>query len=413
LRLAYSSETKVLEGVARIRIKATRDLTRPTLDLRSNLVVKQVKVNRSPTAFSHTTGDRQKLLVHLTSPIEAGETFTVKVRYKGKPRPVVDPDGALDGWLPTRDGAVVASQPQGAPTWFPCNDTPADKASYRIEMTVDKGLTAISNGELVSKRKSSTGRSTYVWRQKEPMASYLATVAIGQFRVTQEETSRGIPIYTGVDKDIPKRDVRDLSRLDDILDVFSSVFGPYPFSSAGSIVVLVPKYGYALETQTRPVYTYGVDEYLMAHEMAHQWFGNSLTIQRWQDIWMSEGFATWAEWYWDERTGGQSAQDTFNMYMRSEPPNSEFWDIPPADPGGPENLFAYQIYERGALTLQALRATLGDDVFFPMLRTWVARNQHGYVSTRSFRRFVSNYTGRDLDSFFTQWLDTPSKPHTY
>lgn len=209
------------------------------------------------------------------------------------------------------------------------------------------------------------------------------------------------------------------ARQPEIIRFLSGVFGPYPFSTGGGIVDN-QDLNFALETQTRPVYppiifTSPEPEFgpqgtsIVAHELAHQWTGNSLALQRWRDIWLNEGFADYAMWLWSEHEGRATAQQTFDGLYDGIPADSDFWTVVVGDPG-PDNLFAGPIYDRGAMTLHALRRTVGDKAFFRILRTWATSRAGGNVDTEQFIELAEKTSGRQLDDFFTAWLYTAAKP---
>jgi aminopeptidase N len=166
--------------------------------------------------------------------------------------------------------------------------------------------------------------------------------------------------------------------------------------------------GYALETQTRPVYSRVASESTVVHELAHQWFGNAVSPERWQDIWLNEGWATYVEWLWSEDSGGDSAQASFEAVMEI-PADDPFWDLAIADPG-PLGLFNGAVYDRGAATLHALRVEVGDQAFFEAAREWLERYDDSTGTTEDFETVYEEVSGQDLDSFFDEWLRTPSKP---
>jgi aminopeptidase N len=195
-----------------------------------------------------------------------------------------------------------------------------------------------------------------------------------------------------------------------MIDFFGDVFGPYPFASFGAIVD-DDSVGYALETQTRPLYSGVAEEATVAHELAHQWVGDSITPGRWKDVWLNEGFATYAEWLWEESRGGATPQERF-AEVYGTPADDEFWTVPPEDPGA-ERLFAPATYERGAAALQALRTEIGDDDFFEVLLRWTTENEGGNVTTADFVALAEEVGGQQLDDFFEAWLRAPERPEGY
>ena len=325
----------------------------------------------------------------------------------GTPAVVTDPDGSIEGWVPTSDGAFVVGEPQGSPAWYPVNDNPRDKALYDFRVTVPAGVTVMANGVLVS-NTTTAGRTTWVWHAAEPMAPYLATVTLGVFDLTVSTLPGGILSYVAVDPHFGSHAV--LAKIPDIIAYYSSIYGPYPFAATGAIVDNAPSVGYALETQTKPNFAFMPNEATLAHELSHQWFGDSVTLTEWPDMWLHEGFATWSEWIWSEHNGGTTAQATFNtLYARSGSVSS-FWNPPPGNPGTAAQLFASTVYTRGGMTLQALRQRVGDVTFFRILSDWAAQNQHGNVDTPRFIALAELDSGLDLTHFFDVWLYTPGKP---
>ncbi|MGI5142089.1 M1 family metallopeptidase [Streptomyces sp. CA-106110] len=404
LTLGYDTGTGHLDGKAVLRARATQRLTRFDLDL-MGLKVTGVSVDHVKASFRR---NGQELVITPRHALRAGQDFRVAVDYQGKPKPVTDPDGSLDGWIPTDDGAFVANEPQGAMTWFPANSHPVDKASYDITVTVPKGRTAVSNGVLLS-RRTVGGHTTFHWRQAEPMAAYLATATVGKFDVQQYTTRDGIKVYNAVDPREASAAAPVLKKLPSVLAWESKVFGPYPFRAAGAIVDRAPKVGYALETQTRPVYDRAPDLSTLVHENAHQWFGDSVSLTRWQDIWLNEGFATYAEWLYSEQHGGKSAQQTFDaLYAR--PASDGLWAFPPANPGSGAHIFDTPVYARGAMALHKLRTAVGDATFFRILRTWAADHRGGHGTTAQFVRLSERLSGQDLDALFHTWIGTTGKP---
>lgn len=411
LALTYVPETNHLEGSAVISARATQDLSRFNLDF-TGLSVRRAAVDGAEARFSRSGSE-----LTLTPPdvIEKGKTFTATVRYEGTPRTLKDPDGAVEGWLETDDGAVALGEPNGSAAWFPGNHHPSHKATYDITVTVpedDEGdpYEVVSNGELVS-RKVEDGHATVHWRSTEPMASYLATVAIGSFDISKGRTADGVPLYLAVDPDEAQGSKKLRSLLSDVTTWASDRFGPYPFRSTGAVVDHFPDLGYALETQTRPYFGSAPEERLLVHEWAHQWFGNSVTPRAWKDMWLNEGFATYAEWLWQEDTGGDTAQQIFDAFFEGTHPESDgIWDFPPADPPSGTRVSDPPVYGRGAMTLHKVREAVGDSVFFTILRAWTAQHRHGTADTAQFIALCEHTSGKDLSGLFRTWLHRNGKP---
>ena len=408
LDLRYTPQTKALTARAQILAVAGRkSLRRFSLDLRG-LTVSSVRVNGRAARFVQ---NGPELVVTPKRVLRAGKRFTVDVRYAGTTGQPTDSTGALYGWVSYADGAFVANEPEGASTWFPVNDVPYDKATYDFHITVPRGTVAVANGDLLGTR-TRQGWTTFRWSADEPMASYLAMAASGDYRLTKSRTRSGLPIVNAVDKDLTAEQQADvaatLARQPDMIAYFSRVFGPYPFGSFGAVVDDDDEAGYALENQTRPIYSGPPSESTVAHELAHQWYGNSVTPKRWRDIWLNEGFATYSEWLWTDHRGGDSVQAQFDAaYAR--PATSPFWQLEIGDPGAAE-LFNGAIYDRGAMTLQALRLEIGDEDFFRVLRAWAQRNRYGVVSTADLVRLSERISGEQLDGLFDTWLYTAGKP---
>jgi aminopeptidase N len=403
LDIRYAPATRAFAGTAVLSVRATAALSRFNLDLRG-FTVRAVTVDGKPARFTRAG---QELTVTPHRALRKGQRFTVRVRYDGTTGRPVDNTGALYGWVSMPDGAFVANEPEGASTWYPVNDHPLDKATYDFRIAVPAGKAAVANGELVS-RRTAHGWTTFAWRATDPMASYLSTAAIGDYDLRFTRGPGGLPIIDAIDRDLGEDADDALARTPEMIAFFTRLFGRYPFTSYGAIIDDDEDAGYALETQTRPIYSGPPGESTVAHELAHQWFGNSVSPARWQEIWLNEGFATYAEWLWDEHTGGPTADNQFDsLYAR--PATESFWNPPPGDPGA-EHLFAGSVYVRGAMTLHALRRTIGDRAFFTVLRRWYAGNRDGTADTADFIALAERVSGRDLGALFDAWLYQPAKP---
>ncbi len=405
--------TNFLEGNALIVAKATENLSRFNLDFRPFYEIHSLTVNGKRA--SYTREDVHELVISPRPKIRKGSPIVVRVTYSGNPEAVIDPDDSLEGWVPINDGAFVVNEPQGSPGWYPANDNPRDKATYSFAVTVPEGHTALANGRLVHQPITRKGKTTWRWIEDSPMAPYLATATNGPFDTDFTGRVNGIPIYNAVDPDLPTAQVAKdrIATTDDVITFFSDLYGEYPFSSVGNVVDQAPEVGYALESQTKAMYSNTPSQNTFVHEMAHMWFGDAVTPVEWIDIWLNEGFARWSEWIWNERHGGLTAQQQFDNNYAQPATNTAFWEPPPGTPGSAEAIFDGTIYTRGAMTLQALRQKIGDDTFFRILRRWYAENKYGNATTADFVALSEDVSGQQLDQFFEVWLYTAAKPTSW
>lgn len=409
LRLRYQPRTDLLEGTATLTARTTQELSRFNLDF--GLKVSEVRVNGKTAAFA--TSGSHELEVAPAAPLAKGKAISVVVRYSGKPSEV-EIDG-FTAWARTPDGGVIAQEPESAVWWFPSNDHPTDKAAYDVSIAVPDGTQALSNGVLLSET-SKLGWTRYNWRSDKPQATYLATLAIGKFDITKDTTVNGLPVINAYSKDLGANDGAaraSIERSTEVAEWLESVFGPYPFNALGGYVPNVPA-GYALETQTRPFYgkkafDRGTNVSVVVHELAHQWYGDSVSLKDWKDIWVNEGFARYSQWLWSEKEGDGTAQELADYVYASYPAGDPFWTVKPGDPGA-DKQFDIAVYDRGALALQALRNTVGEDAFFAILKSWPTENKYGNASVADFVRFAEKKSGKPLAELFDTWLYQPSKP---
>ncbi len=404
IALDYRVASNHLDARADLTVVARAGLDRLVLDL-AGLEVRKVTVDgRRAPRYSARSG---RLTVHLGRRLAAGDRAVVSVRYAGQPRPLRSRWGSV-GWEELSDGVIVAGQPAGAPSWFPCNDRPDDKATYRIAVTTESAYHVVANGRLVDHRPAAS-RTTWVYEQAQPMATYLATVQIGRYESRPLGRSP-VPQLVVSPPALRAPVARDFGRQSDMLDVYAQTFGPYPFDGY-TVVVTRDPLEIPLEAQGLSVFGANhVDgergfERLVAHELAHQWFGNSLTLRRWQDIWLHEGFACYAEWLWSERSDGQSADEHARRNHRRLSGLEQ--DLLLADPG-PDLMFDDRLYKRGALTLHALRRAVGDDAFFDLVRAWVAEHRLGTVTTADFTAHAARYG--EVSELLRSWLYEPALP---
>lgn len=397
-----------LTGTATITAVTLASLQNFTLDLADSMSVIKVTVNgRRPAQFRTSEG---KLRIRLQDTLPAGSAMTVVVRYGGAPRPVRSLWGEV-GFEELTDGILVAGQPNGSPSWFPCDDHPSAKASYRIAISTDSPYFAVSNGELVSKR-ARAGQTQWVYEQPEPTSTYLATLQIGRYEAHQL-TKTPVRMQAILPNRLRANFNHDFARQTQMMKLFIKLFGPYPLAAGYTVVVTDDELEIPLEAQG--VSIFGANhcdgrrgsERLIAHELAHQWFGNSVTARRWRDVWLHEGFACYAEWLWSENSGGPSAAEHALLYRQRLVASPQ--DLLLADPG-PKDMFDDRVYKRGALTLHALRGEIGDDRFFALLRDWTTRHRHGTVVTDDFTGLAAKYSDTSLRPLWDAWLYSTAVP---
>ena len=414
LELDYRVRTNRLTGTARLRVRTLAPLAELVLDL-GGLAVHEVTVTgASVVRHRHRAG---RLVVKLADVVPADASLGVVVRYGGTPRPVASPWGPV-GWEELEDGVLVASQPTGAPSWFPCNDRPDDKATYRTTITVENPYLVHAHGTLVGSR-ARAGTTTWVFDQPHPTPTYLASVQIGRY-ADVALAAEPVPQRVLVPPELASTARARLARHAEMMTVFADLFGPYPFDeyllvvTADALEIPVEAQGMAVfgSNHLRP----GTDgERLVPHELAHQWFGNSVSVASWQHIWLNEGFACYAEWLWSEASGGPSADALAARHRAALAGLPQ--DLTLADPA-PADIFDDRIYKRGALTLHAVRRTVGDAAFRHLVRTWTDRHRGGAVTTKDFRDLVAEHataTGGDalterVRAVLAGWLDRPALP---
>ncbi|WP_258067582.1 M1 family metallopeptidase [Rathayibacter sp. AY1D9] len=399
LDLDYRVASNRLTGRAVLRIVALQSLRRFSLDL-SRLRVARVRIDGRRARHEQAP---HKLRVSPAEPLAAGESVDVEIEYSGHPAPRASHWGEL-GWEELEDGVLVASQPSGSSTWFPCNDDVAEKAPYRLRVTAEEGYAVLANGVLVDSSARS-GRRTWLYEQREPSAAYLASVQIGRYAI-EERVLAGVAVTLARPAALAARVAHDFAPLERMLALFTRLFGPYPFARY-CVVVTADELEIPLEAQAMAVFGAnhadgrGGSERLIAHELAHQWFGNSVGIARWRHIWLNEGFACYAEWLWSEESGRATADACARRHHAVLRAAAQ--DLVLADPG-PVALFDDRVYKRGALTLHALRLTVGDEPFLRLLREWTSRYSSAAVTDEEFRELCTEVLGEGVDDLLDTWL---------
>ncbi len=394
--------------VARTTIRAatTDDLTSFNLDL-TGLDVATVSVDGRGADFVRTGAE---LTIVPAEPLPDGAEFVTVVEYSGTPIPVaVDETSPVTGWTPSDGGIFVAGEPTGASGWFPVNDHPSDKAGYTITVTAPDDLVVASIGRLVSRATSGDGTATWRYEAPAPTASYLVALAIDDLTLFEQGTFDGVLLRHAFASELAEPARADTDRLPEVLAYFSSVFGPFPFEVYGHLVVDTP-FGAALETQTLTVFGSDTVEgtgrlpNVVVHELAHQWFGDHVGLADWSDLWLNEGFATYAEFLWFEHDGRLTRDDIGRLILDAGVPLT-----PPGTPD-PADLFARSIYLRGALTLHAIRLTVGDDAFFEILRGWTERFGGATATTDDFVELAEAVSGQTLRPLIEAWLYAEEMP---
>ena len=382
------TRTNQLTGTAVITATATQNLSQFDLDLRG-FTVSRLLVERPPAAQARE-GD-QELVITPQPAFGSGAPSRSPSTTPARPQVVTDPDGSIEGWVPTDDGAFVVGEPQGSPGWYPVNDNPRDKATFDFSVTVPEGLTVMANGVLVSNATDAAARRPGSGARRDPMAPYLATATLGRFDLTVSRRRRH-PAPTSRSTR-PSRRAGPREASGDRASSTSRSTGRTRSTRSARSWTTPQDVGYSLETQTKPVFDRMPDETTLAHELSHMWFGDSVTLTPWPDIWLHEGFATWSEWIWSEHNGRKTAQQYFDNLYNTPASEHLVLDAAARQPGR----------RRRPLQRHDLRPWRDDAAgaaaegrrrqFFRIMRTWATQNRYGNVTTPSSSRWPSRSAG--------------------
>jgi aminopeptidase N len=415
LTLNWEPSAKTLTGVAELTVRAVRPVTELSLDFAHTLTTDVATVGGLPVTAVRK-GD--KLLLQLAKPLAADAAVVATIVYHGTPQQVPFPSHRGDageglGLRPAADGSAWTMQePYGAFTWYPCSDQPSDEATYDIDLTAPPGWTGVAGGTFTGAR----GTTTH-FTSAAPVATYLTTVAFGKYTHTTAKGPHGIPLdywtRTGTDQAMlaafqqtPKR-----------LEWLETQFGPYPFTGAGALVVdsvsametqeMLTIGGQAMGKLTGQEAADATDQ-MLVHELAHQWFGDSVGPRDWRGIWLNEGWAMYTEGMYMIDTGKADhaswvawARKVDAKYRASAGPPGNYHK---------DDFAASNVYFGPALMLNEIRETIGDQAFFALARDWVQTQRDSHQDRASFTAFVNKHTGRDLTAIVNKWLDSPTTP---
>jgi len=379
-----------------------------------------------------------KLTITPAAGIPKGAVFEVEIAYHGKPAAIVDTDFALEGWVRACsspgdcDGSFTVNEPIGAQSWYPSNNHPSDKATFRLHTTAPTAYTAIGAGKRTSRVDHGDGTATTTWVEDRPMATYLASGTVGLFDVetgtmTDHTGGATIPTFTAIDSAGSPQRKADVAataaRIPEMTNFMSARLGPYPFETVGLVADWVPVVGYALENQTKPHFAGdaggpAADSATLAHELAHQWMGDSISPANWSVIWFNEGWATFSEVLFDHRVDGSAMtpQKFFRAVYEAKP---KHWKLAPAVlDGDPALLFDhFAVYNRPGAMMQGLRKIIGNDRFFAFARDLGDRHGYGDINRGQFVKEAKRASGlhgrkrKRLGSYLRQWLLWEKRPH--
>ena len=410
----------MVKGVVSLNCETTGTVSEINVDALQNLTVESVELDGAPNAFRRT---KKHVIVTLPVSLPAGRSLTITIHYQGPG----SGGGVGGGLLFTRHGPglvpVVAShsEPFGSPLWWPCIDNPADKATAEIEITVPAGNQAASNGVLDRIRDNPDNTVTYFWREASPLSTYLVSVAATNYEKLEDTYTAldgvtRMPLVYYVYPEHLEQGRTKFAVTRTAMEIYAQLFGEYPFLSEKYGMAEFP-FGGAMEHQTITSISSSLvgslnssGQATIAHELAHHWWGDLVTMRTWDDIWLNEGFATYSEVLFFERFAGMAPGELLSRSYDDGNVDgnlggtvtAEDLDQPFDDTGA--------IYRKGGWVLHMLRGVIGDQKFFEALRRYAARYAFSNASTADFRQVCEEVFGAPLDWFFQQWIFARGRP---
>lgn len=404
--------SRPIKGETLMTATATQNLSRFSMDLRG-LKVSRVTIDGKSVKFTRSA---TKLFITPKSGIRQGQTFLVQIAYSGRPSKIKSATGFVEGWLETNDGVVAVGDPNNASAWMPVNDDLSDRAFFSATLRVPDGYFAASNGKTIRPPKMIRGLKEFAWKASETMTSQNFLVAVGKFDTIGSQALPGVWTYSlidpAIDSDLRASYRTMIGELPKVLSFFEQRFGKYPFDSAGAIFDRMDS-TFSVDVQTRPFFPdksvtgQNLEEFFV-HQIAHSWFGQSISPKSYRDIYLNEAFATYASWLWLDQSATQPYTDQVfaSVYANA---SDDFWTVNISDPGPPK-LFDTAIYYRGAMSLHVLRKTLGDADFFALLKAWHAKKKYGIATIQEFTDFAVSRSNKDLSLLFRDWVYSTTKP---
>lgn len=396
-----------IQGTATITLRpaTAAPLDDFTLDL-NGPVVSDASIDGTDVVIAESPEDDGEIVLTPAAALAPGEPIDLRLTYGGAPEPTTFPDlGVPVGWQPDDEGGwFTMSEPDGTSTWVPVSEHPSDKATWTVTLDTPSDAVGVANGRLTA-RAETEGRRQWTWETDEPMASYLVFAAVGAYDLVERPGPGDTEAVFAFPPSVGDEDRANFEELDEIMAFYAESFGGYPDDDTGAVVVATDL-RLALETQTRPLFgldALGGDKVgALAHELAHEWYGNAVSPATWEDLWLNESFATYADWLYQDETGGRSIRANADRAV-------DISDLAVLDPDAAAT-FDPVIYDGGARALYALRLTVGDEDFAEILERWFTDNDGTSVTTDDFVALAEEVSGQDLEAFVQDWLRSTDQP---